>query len=152
MRVRAARRDDFEEVTRLLEELGRPLVPPEKEADCRAVYDGQIVSPDVHHIVVEGPNGLIGFASLHFRSRLNHPTEDAWIPDLIVTESARRQGLGRALLQEAEHRARERGCHGMTLESGYRRAEAHHMYRQFGMRDDGKYFVKALDRPPRVSR
>jgi GNAT superfamily N-acetyltransferase len=147
MRVRAARRDDFEAVTRLLEELGRPLVPAEVEADCRAVYEEQIVSPDVHHIVVEGSAGVVAFASLHFRSRLNHPTEDAWIPDLIVTEAARRQGVGRMLLEEAERRARDRGCHGMTLESGYRRAEAHHMYRQFGMRDDGKYFVKSLARP-----
>jgi hypothetical protein len=40
----------------------------------------------------------------------------------------------------------------MTLESGYRRAEAHHMYRQFHMRDDGKYFVKAIRPPARISR
>ncbi|MEA2430557.1 MAG: hypothetical protein QOI19_1030, partial [Thermoleophilaceae bacterium] len=107
MRIRAARRDDFEAVTRLLEELGRPLVPAEVEPDCRAVYDSQILNPDVHHIVAEGPSGLVAFASLHFRSRLNHPTEDAWIPDLVVTESARRQGIGRALLDEAERRARD---------------------------------------------
>jgi GNAT superfamily N-acetyltransferase len=154
VKVRAARRDDFEAVTALLEELGRPLVPHAVEDDCRAVYEAQILDPDTHHIVVEGPSGLVAFASLHFRSRLNHPTEDAWVPDLIVTESARRQGIGRMLLEEAERRATERGCHGMTLESGYRRAEAHHMYRQFGMRDDGKYFVKALNQPVsrRVSR
>jgi hypothetical protein len=32
----------------------------------------------------------------------------------------------------------------MTLESGYQRAEAHHMYRRFGMRDVGKQFFKRL--------
>jgi GNAT superfamily N-acetyltransferase len=154
MRVRAARRDDFAEVTRLLEVLERPVVSPEVEDDCRAVYEAQIVDPDTHHIVAEGPAGVAAFASLHFRSRLNHPTEDAWIPDLIVGPEARRQGVGRMLLEEAESRARDRGCHALTLESGYRRAEAHHMYRQFGMRDDGKSFVKALNRPrrDRVSR
>jgi GNAT superfamily N-acetyltransferase len=147
MRIRAARRDDFEQVTRLLELLGRPQVPAAVEEDCRAVYEAQIVDPTAHHIVAEDTAGIIGFASLHFRSRLNQPTEEAWIPDLIVAEEARRQGVGRALLEEAERRARERGCHGMTLESGYRRAEAHHMYRQFRMRDDGKYFVKGFKRP-----
>jgi GNAT superfamily N-acetyltransferase len=152
MRIRAARRDDFEAVTRLLEDLGRPQVPPATEEDCRAVYEAQIVGANTHHIVAEDGSGVIGFASLHFRSRLNHPTEDAWIPDLIVAQGARRQGVGRALLEEAERRARERGCHGMTLESGYRRAEAHHMYRQFHMRDDGKYFVKAIRPPARISR
>lgn len=146
MRVRAARRDDFEAVTRLLEELGRPLVPEAAAADCRAVYDEQVVDPDTHHIVVEGASGLVAFASLHFRSRLNHPTQEAWIPDLIVTEGARRQGIGRALLEEAERHARERGCHMLALESAYQRAEAHHMYRQFKMRDAGKEFVKPLSR------
>jgi GNAT superfamily N-acetyltransferase len=144
MRIRAARRDDFDEVTRLLEVLQRPEVTPDTADDCRAVFDAQVVNPDCHHIVAEDPSGVVAFASLHFRQRLNWPTEDAWIPDLIVAPEARRRGVGRMLLEEAERRASERGCHGLMLESGYRRAEAHHMYRQFGMRDDGKYFVKAI--------
>lgn len=144
MRVRAARRDDFEAVTRLLEELGRPQVSAATEADAHAVFDAQIVDPDSHHIVVEDASGVIAFASLHFRSRLNHPTQEAWIPDLIVDERARRQGVGRMLLDEAEQRSRERGCHVLVLESGYQRAEAHHMYRQFRMRDVGKSFTKPL--------
>ena len=37
-----------------------------------------------------------------------------------------------------------RGCHALTLESGYQRAEAHHMYRQFRMRDVGKSFYKLM--------
>jgi GNAT superfamily N-acetyltransferase len=144
VRVRAARRDDFEAVTRLLEELGRPLVPTAVEEDCRAVYEAQIVDPTVHHIVAEDSSGVVAFASLHFRTRLNHPTEEAWIPDLIVTERCRRQGIGAALLHEAEQKARERGAHMLQLESGYQRAEAHHMYRQFRMRDSGKVFYKGL--------
>jgi GNAT superfamily N-acetyltransferase len=145
VRIRAARRDDFDAVTRLLEDLGggRPAVPPEKEDDCRAVFEAQIFDPDTHHIVAEEPSGLVAFLSLHFRTRLNWPTEEAWVPDLFVVENARRQGIGRALLEEAEARARDRGCHRLQLESGYRRAEAHHMYRQFGMRDEGKYFIKS---------
>jgi 3'-5' exoribonuclease len=145
MRIRAARRDDFEAVTHLLEDLGRPAVTSATEADCRALYEDQIVQPDTHHIVAEDPSGaVVAFASVHFRGRLNHPTEEAWIPDLIVAEHARRQGLGRMLLEEAQRRARERGCHGFTLESAYHRAEAHHMYRQFRMRDVSKAFYKQL--------
>jgi len=146
MRVRAARRDDYEDVTRLLEELGRPLVTAESEMDCRAVYEAQVFDPDSHHIVAEGGSGIVAFASLHFRKRLNHPTEEAWVPDMIVTEGARRAGIGRKLLDEIEQKARDRGCHRIELESGYKRAEAHHMYRQFGMRDDGKYFIKPVSR------
>jgi GNAT superfamily N-acetyltransferase len=144
MRVRAARRDDFEAVTRLLEELGRPTVSAATEADCRAVYDKQIFDPDSHHILAEDEHGVIAFASAHFRARLNHPTEEVWIADLIVTERARRRGVARALLEEAERRASERGCHAMELESAYFRAEAHYLYRQFKMRDLGKSFYKAI--------
>jgi GNAT superfamily N-acetyltransferase len=144
VRIRAARRDDFEAVARLLEDLGggRPAVTPESEEDCRAVFDAQIFDPGSHHIVAEGEAGIVAFLSLHFRTRLNWPTEEAWVPDLFVAPEVRRQGIGRALLEEAEARARDRGCHGMQLESAYHRAEAHHMYRRFGMRDDGKAFSK----------
>jgi ribosomal protein S18 acetylase RimI-like enzyme len=142
VRIRAARRDDFESVSRLLELVGRPKATAED--DCRAVFEEQITDPDSHHIVAEDAAGVVGFASLHFRSRLNQPTEEAWLPDLVVADEARRVGVGRALLDEAERRARERRCHPIQLESGYRQAEAHHMCRQFGMRDDGKFFVKPL--------
>ena len=92
----------------------------------------------------------MAFCSLHFRTRLNYTTEEAWIPDLIVAEHARQSGIALALLEEAERRARERGCHVLTLESGYQRAEAHHLYRTFRMRDHGKSFVKDLrPRPQR---
>ena len=142
--MRAARRDDFEDVARLLELLGRPAVTEAREADCRALYEQQIVEPDTHHIVAEDASGVVGFLSMHFRGRLNQVTEEAWIPDLVVDERARRQGVGRALLDEAERRARERGCYALALESGYQRAEAHHMYRRFRMRDAAKAFYKLL--------
>ena len=152
MTIRAARGEDFEAVTRLLEELGRPVVGAPEAPDCRALYEQQVVDPDTHHIVAEAPDGeIVGFCSLHFRARLNWTSPEAWIPDLIVTERARRAGIGRALLDEAQRRARERGCHGLTLESGYRRAEAHHMYQRFGMRDTGKQFFKPMHtRQPRA--
>jgi GNAT superfamily N-acetyltransferase len=145
MRIRAARRDDFEAVTALLEELGRPEVTAAEREDCRAIYEEQVVDPSSHHIVAEDEVGsVIGFCSLHFRGRLNWPSPEAWVPDLLVTDRARRGGVGRALLEEAQRRARERGCHGLQLESGYQRAEAHHLYRTFGMRDVGKSFHKRL--------
>jgi GNAT superfamily N-acetyltransferase len=147
MRIRAARRDDFGAVTRLLEELGRPTVGEATEADCHAIWDDQVVDPDAHHLVAEDDSGVVGFCSVHFRTRLNWASEEAWIPDLIVTDAARRAGIGLALLQEAEHRARDRGCHALALESGYNRAEAHHLYRTFRMRDRGKYFEKELGPP-----
>jgi GNAT superfamily N-acetyltransferase len=146
MRVRPASRGDFESVTALLEGLGRPVVTDATRDDCLAIFEEQVVDPDAHHIVAEEDRGaIVGFCSLHFRERLNFPTLEAWVPDLFVAEHARMKGVAKAMLDEVEARARARECHAIALESGYQRAEAHHLYRRFNMRDQGKYFYKPLE-------
>jgi GNAT superfamily N-acetyltransferase len=144
--IRAARGDDFEAVTRLLEALGRAQVTDATRDQVRAVFREQVVDSAAHHMVAEDASGeIVAFCSLHFRRRLNHAAEEAWIPDLFVAERARRGGIGVALLEEAERRANARGCGQLTLESGHQRAEAHHLYRSFRMRDAGKSFTKRLE-------
>lgn len=141
MRVRAARGEDFARVTALLELAGRPPLTPASHDDAEAIYARQVHDPDAHHLVAEDEAGRVaGFCALHFRRRLNHATEEAWVPELFVLEAARGQGVGRALLDEAERRARGRGCHALVLESRYRDAEGHALYRSRRMRDVGKQF------------
>jgi (aminoalkyl)phosphonate N-acetyltransferase len=145
VRVRSAERGDFEAVTALLEELGRATVTDETRARCRRLFDDHTERDDASHLFAEDEGGrVIGFCSLHFRERLNYPTEDAWVPDLIVSADARRRGAGRMLLAEAERRGRERRCWQLTLESAYHRTEAHLLYGAVGLVDAGKYFTKPL--------
>ena len=145
MKVRDAEPQDFDAVTRLLELLGRAVVTDETRDRCREIYAAQISDPAAKHLVAENDEGdVVAFCSLQFRNRLNHPTAQAWIPDLFVLETARRQGIARALLTEAERHAIDRGCWDLTLESAYHRTEAHVLYTNFGMRDAGKYFRKLL--------
>ena len=125
-----------------MEELDRS--PAVDRDGCRRVYEQQLAEGAAHLLAfLDGE--AVGFCSLHFRSRLNEPTPQAWIPDLIVTASARRQGVARTLLAEAERLAREAGCHGLTLESGHHRAEAHRLYEAFGMTNAGFYFTKGAN-------
>lgn len=145
MRVRRAEPGDFGSVTALLEELGRAKVTAQTREAARQVFEGQLEEAGAGPLVIEDGGELIACCSLHFRPRLNRPTPDAWIPDLIVTAQARRQGAARALLEEAERRARERGCWALTLESGYARKEAHVLYEAFGMTNEGYYFGKPLN-------
>jgi predicted N-acetyltransferase YhbS len=148
MRIRAARRDDFEAVSALLERgLRRPAVgaaASSAEADCRAVFDEQVVDPNAHHMVVEADGAIVGFCSLHFRTRLNWATPEAWIADLFVADVHANAEVGRALLDEVQRRARERDCHAIVHESGYRHAEEHDLFRGFHMRDVGKEFRRDL--------
>ena len=142
--IRAARTDDFDAVTELLELLGRERVTAATRDECRAIFEAQVLDPSTHHMVAADGTGVVGFCSLHFRERLNFGAAQAWIPDLVVADRSRRDGVGRALLEEAERRARGHGCYELVLETGYQRAEAHHLYRQFRMRDQGKFFRKEL--------
>jgi GNAT superfamily N-acetyltransferase len=145
VRVRPARSGDFARVTELLEILGRAVVTPDTEAECRRLFEAQVAGSESCPLVVEDAAGaVVACCSLHFRPRLNRPTPDAWIPDLVVDPAARRLGAGRAMLAEAERLARERGCWQLTLESGYQRREAHAMYEAFGMANEGYYFGKPL--------
>jgi GNAT superfamily N-acetyltransferase len=145
MQVRPVTAEDYAAVCALLAELGRPEVEEATDNACRAVFAADLADDGADHLVAVDDDGRpLGFCSLHYRPRLNQTTLEAWVPDLIVSESTRSTGIGAALLAEAERRARERGCHQLVLESAYFRTRAHAFYEREGMTDAGKTFVKKL--------
>ena len=145
MTIRRAQLSDFAAVTDLLEQLGRDRVTHETYAACREIYAAQLEDPSTDHLVALDERGnVVGFCSLHYRTRLNCVRPQAWIPDLVVTPAARGRGTARAMLDQAEGLAREHGCWEVTLESRHERREAHLLYTAAGMQDAGKTFRKAL--------
>lgn len=143
--VRLAEPDDFEAVTAMLEELGRPRVDPSGEAGARAVYLRHLRREDTASLVAEVDGEIVGFCSLEFRERLNRLNDEAWVADLIVREARRSGGVGRALLERAYQLAGERDCWQLTLESGAWRTEAHRFYTErAGMENAGYFFTKSL--------
>jgi len=142
--VRRAEMGDFAAVTTLLTELGRPALTQENAAGVAAVYRRHIADPKTRSLVVEVDGVVLGFLSLVFREHLNFASPQAWIPDLIVTESARGLGAARGLLEAAFAAAGEAGCEFVRLESGYGRTVAHRVYEAVGMSNDGYYFTKRL--------
>ena len=68
--------------------------------------------------------------------------------ELFVRRDARQNGIGSALLDEVERRARERGCARMSLlnmraKESYRRG--YYAARGWRERDEAAPFVKPLD-------
>ncbi len=142
--VRHVEQSDFVAVTTLLGELGRPLVPEEQRETARQLFERHVESADVESLIMLRDSLPVGFLSLHIRERLNHPTMEAWIPDLIVTESEHGSGAARLLFDRAVDIARDRGCHRLVLESGHARKRAHRFYEREGMRETGKTFAMEL--------
>lgn len=143
MRVRRATVRDFEAVSALLAELGRPVVTPDARGALQGVYERHLARPEVASLLAEVEQRVIAFVSIEFRERLNHGTLEAWIPDLIVTETERGKGVGRALLDAAFREARDRKAHRVSADAGNHRQDAQRMYAAAGMLDTGRYFVKA---------
>jgi len=67
-----------------------------------------------------------------------------YIDDLVTTEAARSQGVGRALLASLTQRAREAGCRVIDLDSGVHRSDAHRFYMREGLTISSFHFLRPL--------
>ena len=141
--IRAVRDDDsdFEAVTRLLAELGRPAPTEERMRAIRRVYAQQVARADTGSLLALADGVPVGVCSLEFREPFFMLAPQAWIPDLIVTEAARGRDIGAALLDAAFTQAVDRGAYGAALESGHHRSVAHRLYAAAGMTDVGSFYV-----------
>ena len=86
----------------LLVELGRDVSPSAASNPSYVIrFGGHLALRESRTLVAEAPGGgLLGFLDMEFRQRLGHPRPQAWVNDLVVTEPARRQGVGSSLLGE----------------------------------------------------
>jgi GNAT superfamily N-acetyltransferase len=131
--------DDFEAVTRLLAELGRPAPTEEKLPALRRTYAQHVARSDTGSLLAELNGEPVGFISLEFRQPFFTLEPQAWIPDLVVTEAARGRHIGAALLDAAFDEGLRRGAYAAALESGHQRAVAHRLYAAAGMADVGTF-------------
>lgn len=132
---------DFDAVTRLLAELGRPAPSDEKLPALRRTYAAHVARPDTGSLLARVDGVAVGFISLEFRRRLADGALEAWIPDLLVTEAARGRDIGAALLDAAFAEALDRGAAAAELESGAQRQVAHRLYETAGMADVGSFLT-----------
>ncbi len=134
---------DFEGVTRLLAELGRPTPSEERLPALRRTYSQHVSSADVGSMLALLDGRPVGFISLEFRHPFFTTAPQAWIPDLVVTESARGRDIGAALLDAAFTESLHRGAYAAVLESGDQRLVAHKLYAAAGMSDVGSFHTLA---------
>jgi GNAT superfamily N-acetyltransferase len=125
-RVRLARRGDGEQLGLLLAELGHAGA-----LDTGTVH-WVLSHPEIEvHVAADGSDRPLGLLSLSHRPQLRLGGRIATIDELVVLPHARRQGLGRALVQRALERARvlsvkrvELQLPSVPTEASYRFCEA----------------------------
>jgi GNAT superfamily N-acetyltransferase len=73
-----------------------------------------------------------GVCQLRYRYALWTASEDCCLEDIFIDEEARGSGMGRALVEAAFERARERGCARMVLDVNEANAAALRLYESLG--------------------
>ncbi len=86
-------------------------------------------------LAAEAEGQVIGFVALSFSHTLTGLR--AWIDDIAVEPSHRRQGIGAALLEAAVRRARQRGCTYLLVDTAKSSPSARAFYEACGFEEGG---------------
>lgn len=123
-----------------------PLGYEAAEADIAPRLGRVLARSDQQFLVAEGEGGLLGWVHVEIAEYVESGSF-AVIGGLVVDRAHRRQGIGAALMADAEAWARRQGCAVMRLWSSTSRAPAHQFYAGLGYRNvKTQYsFVKPLD-------
>ena len=144
--VRDAHVRDWPAVASLLVELGRDVPESATTNPSHVIhFGGHLARRECVTLVADAGSSVLGFLDMEYRQRLGHHRPQAWVNDLVVTETARSRGVGKALLDRAEELSRRRGCFRMSLETATWRDRTHAFYEREGWIDYGKWFIKVLD-------
>ena len=139
MKVWRADTAEAEDVARLIAEFGKwwgkNVVP---EAEVRASVERIMGGDDGEYLLGAVDGAPVGVCQLRFRWSVWKSAEDCWLEDLFVREEARRSGLGRALVEAALERARERGCKRIELDVNEDNSAARALYEACGFQTEPK--------------
>jgi GNAT superfamily N-acetyltransferase len=127
MNARAAQIDDAPAVAALVTQLGYDAAPDDVAARLAHVLGRS----DQRFIVAEAGGRLVGWVHVELAEYVESGTF-AVIGGLVVDRAHRRQGIGAALMDEAEAWARQQGCAVMRLWSSTTRTPAHRFYAGLG--------------------
>jgi GNAT superfamily N-acetyltransferase len=138
--IRDAAAADAAQIAAFLGELGYPTT----EAQARARVETLQARDDYTVRVFAEGERLLGVASLQIHPGLETDDLVGFITALVVSQAARRRGVGRALVDDVLAFARARGCVRVNVGSGLQRADAHAFYEGIGFTRSGIRFRKTL--------
>jgi GNAT superfamily N-acetyltransferase len=136
--VREPTNDDAEALARLSTQLGYPAGAASMPARITRLADDR----NARAFVVSSEAGVVGMITIHLRNTLNHEAPIAQITLLVVDETIRSRGAGRALVEAAETWAKARGAKRVAVTTALDRAGAHAFYERLGYVHTGRRYAK----------
>lgn len=125
--------------------------PAPSDEDLRSVVDRLIGTEHTEYFLgsPEQDSDTAAVAQVRYRPSIWTTSDDCWLEDLYVEESARGTGLGRALTEAVIERARERGCGRVELDVDVVNERARRLYGSLGFADKTDGGSLLLKRPLR---
>jgi GNAT superfamily N-acetyltransferase len=137
--LRRAEPSDANALAELVTDLGYPVDGVELWSRIKKMPHGSYET-----LVAVMENRVTGFIGLLTLPVYEHPGPIGWILALCISPQHRREGIGTALIQEAEKYYRIQGVTDIRLHSGAHRDEAHEFYEKMGFDKSGYRFKKKL--------
>jgi ADP-ribose pyrophosphatase YjhB (NUDIX family)/GNAT superfamily N-acetyltransferase len=131
--IRQARSGDEASIAALL-----PLIPANEDMSAEELNAARLrfrESTTLDVLVAEWEGEIVGLLVLSFVSALTGLR--AWIDDVVVGPTHRRQGIGRALIEAAIKRASRRGATHLFLDTSRGNPDALDFYRACGFEEGG---------------
>lgn len=137
MQIRDAVSADAAALAGLINELGYEVSPAGVEERLAAQ-----VAMGLGTLVAEADGVVIGCASWSLMRVLHRPGPVGRASMLVVSQAARRKGVGRALMAAVEARCVSLGCVLVEVTSNIRRTDAHRFYEDLGYEKTSYRFGK----------
>jgi ribosomal protein S18 acetylase RimI-like enzyme len=141
--VREAVLGDADEVVRLLALLGHPQPALDARARLAAFFDQGQQLLVAARVPAEAGSPLVGAVTLHITPVMHRAGPIGRLTAVIVDESVRGQGIGRALVAACETFLFGRGCAMIEVTSNKKRTDAHAFYEGLGYTGTSFRFAKS---------
>jgi ribosomal protein S18 acetylase RimI-like enzyme len=140
--IRKAEHKDISDLCELLTHLSGHELTESEIKDRLKMIDASSID---ELYVFEQENQINGVLGFRIRENVEEPTRYGEISVIVTKPETRKLGIGRMLMDFAENRARQLGCKGTWLVSGFgREEEAHKFYTKLGYKITGYRFVKSI--------
>lgn len=108
------------------------------------IFKKNIADPNVHYIIVQIDNRIVGFISLHVQYILHHSNPTCELQELNIAPELRGSGIGGLLMSEVEKVARSLNLEEIELTTKIHRERAQTFYKKLGYTHTHNKFVKKL--------
>lgn len=129
MSIRRIRLDDLDKVYELMNILYEGKLKYDR---FKNIYKLKLKEENSYYIVAVEDDDVVGVLTSELQEKLHRERLQLFIEDLIVEESKRNNGIGKALIENAINYAKDNNCEVVELTSYKDNIKAHKFYENNG--------------------